>query len=92
MACYEATCHAIWLWKFISALKVVHSIHRPLNFLCDNSTVVYFSRSTSRFKHIDVKLFFVIEKVIEPLISVEHTPMTRMLADPLTKDLPIYVF
>ena len=23
VACYEATCHAIWLWNFISALKVV---------------------------------------------------------------------
>ena len=26
VACYEATCHAIWLRDFISDLKVVHSI------------------------------------------------------------------
>ena len=26
VACYEATCHAIWLRNFISALEVVHSI------------------------------------------------------------------
>ena len=25
VACYEATCHAIWLQNFISALEVVHS-------------------------------------------------------------------
>ena len=95
MACYEATSHAIWLWNFISALEVVHSISKPMKLLCDNSTVVSFSRntrSTSRSKNIDVKFFFVKEKVAESLISVEHMPMTSMLADPLTKGLPIYVF
>ena len=28
IVCYEATCHAIWLRNFISALEVVHSISR----------------------------------------------------------------
>ena len=59
VACYEATCHAIWLRNFISAL--VHSIPRPLKLFCDNSATVSFSRntrSTSRSKHIDVKFFF----------------------------------
>ena len=68
---------------------------RSLKLFDDNSAVVSFSRntrSTSRSKHIDVKLFFVKEKVVESLILVEHTPMNSMLADPLTKGLPIYVF
>ena len=39
-----------------------------------------------------MKFFFVKEKVVEFLISVEHTPMTSMLAEPLTKGLPICVF
>ena len=95
VACYEAICHAIWLRNFISALEVVHSISKPLKLFCDNSVAVYFSRntrSTSRSKHIDVKFFFVKEKVVESLISVEHTPTTSMLVDPLTKGLPICVF
>ena len=68
MACYEATCHAIWLRNFISSLEIVHSISRPLKLFCDNSATVYFSkntRSTSRSKHIDVKFFFVKEKAAE---------------------------
>ena len=88
MACYEATCHAIWLWNFISTFEVVHSISRPLKLFYDNSTVVSFSKNTrniSRSKHIDMKFFFVKEKVGEFLISVEHTLMTSMLANPLTK-------
>ena len=39
-----------------------------------------------------MKFFFVIEKVAESLISIEHMPMTSMLAGPLTKVLPICVF
>ena len=83
---YEATCHAIWLQNFISALKVVHSISRPLKLFCDNFAVVSLfrnTRSTSRTKHIEVSSFFVKEKVAESLISVEHMLMTSMLADPL---------
>ena len=78
MACYDATCHAIWLWNFISALEVVHSISRTLKLLCDNILAVSLSRntrSTSRSKHIDVKFFFVKEKVVESLLLVEHTPI-----------------
>ena len=66
MMCYEATCHAIWLRNFISALEVVHSIYKPLKLFCDNSAAVAFSRyirSTYRFKHIDVKFFCIKEKV-----------------------------
>ena len=95
MACYEATCHAIWLPNFISTLEVVHSISRPMKLFCDNLAVVSSSRntrSTSRSKHIDVKFFFMKEKVVESLISIEHTPTTSMLVDPLTKGLPIFVF
>ena len=95
VSCYEATCHIIWLQNVISTLEVVHSISRPLKLSCDNSTVVPFSknaRNTSRSKHIDVKFFFVKEKVVKSLISVEHMPTTSMLADPLTKSLTICMF
>ena len=37
VVCYEATCHAIWLLNFISALEVVHYISIPLKLSCDNS-------------------------------------------------------
>ena len=66
-----------------------------LKLFYDNSIAVSSSRntnSTSRSKHIDMMFFFVKEKVAQSFISVEHTTMTNMLADPLTKDLPICVF
>ena len=69
VVCYEVTCYATWLWSFISALEVVHSISRPLKLSCDNSATVSFSRntrSTSRSKYIDVKFFFVKAKLKSP--------------------------
>ena len=95
MARYEAICHAIWLRNFISALGVINFISKLLKLFCDNSSTVSFSRNTritSRSKHIDVKFFFVKEKVVESIIYIEHMPTTSMLVDPLTKDLPICVF
>ena len=95
MACYEACCHAIWMWNFISTLGVVDSISRPLKLFYDNSTTVAFSKntmSTSRSKHIDVKFYFVKEKVAESLTDIEHMSTKGMLANPLTKGLLIVVF
>ena len=95
MACYEAICHAIQLRNFISTLEVVHSISRSLKLLCDNSVAISFSRntrSTSLFKYIDFKFFFVKEKVAKSLISIEHMPIISLLVNPLTKGLPICVF
>ena len=66
VACYEVTCHGIWLQNFISTLEVIHSISRPLKLFFENSTAVSFSRntrSTSRSKHIDVKFFLLKRKL-----------------------------
>ena len=41
VSCFEATLHAVWLKSFISDLRVVDSIERPLRLYCDNSTVVF---------------------------------------------------
>lgn len=95
VACYEACCHAMWMRNIISALGVVDSISRPLKLFCDNSAAVAFSKNTrsiSRSKHIDVKFYFVKEKVAESLIDIEHMSTKSMLADPLTKGLPIIAF
>ncbi|RVW80418.1 Retrovirus-related Pol polyprotein from transposon TNT 1-94 [Vitis vinifera] len=95
VACYEACCHAMWMRNFVSDLGVVDSISRPLKLFCDNSAAVAFSKNTrsiSRSKHIDVKFYFVKEKVAESLIDIEHMSTKSMLADPLTKGLPIIAF
>ena len=65
VACYEAPCHAIRLWNFISTLEVVHSISIQLKLFYDNSSAISFfrnTRSTSCSKHIDEKFLFLLKR------------------------------
>ena len=58
VSCFEATLHGVWLKSFMSGLRVVDSISRPLKLYCDNFAVVFMAKnnkSESRSKHIDIK-------------------------------------
>ena len=95
VACYEATCHAIWLRNFVSGLHVIASIMRPLRIYCDNSVVVRFSKNNKIIggsKHIDIKYLVVREKVQNGAVSIKHIKNTLMLADPFIKGLPPKLF
>ena len=83
----------MWLQNFVYALGVVDSAMRSLNMYCDNSAAVSFSKntmSTCHSKHIDIKFYFVKGKVAEGIIDIENTPIANMLANLLTKGLPVW--
>ena len=95
VACYEASNHRIWLRNFVTGLKIMESIERPLKLYCDNKTVVLYSnnnRSSTKSKHIDIKFLVVKERVQSGQISIEHLGTNFMIVDPLTKGLPPKVF
>ena len=95
VACYEATCEAIWLRNFISSFEIAESITRSLTIYCDNITAISFSynnKSSAHTKHFDVKYWFVREKICEHQTHIEHIFTNRMLVDPLTKGLVIETF
>jgi len=88
IACYEATTHVIWLRNFVSGLKVINFISRPITIYCDNSTIVFFSKnnkSESQNKHIDIKYFIVREKVKEHKVLIKHISTRLMIVDLMTK-------
>ena len=41
VSCFEASSHGVWLKSFISGLRIVDSISRPLKLYCDNSAAVF---------------------------------------------------
>ena len=95
VACYEATCQAMWLKKLFFGFHIVESISKPLVIYCYNIATVHFSqnnRSATRSKHFDIKYLFVREKFWEFQTRIEYTATGHMLADPLTKGLPIGVY
>ena len=66
IACFEASNHRIWLRNFVTGLRIVDTIERPLKIFCDNnSTVLYsnYNRSSAMSKHIDIKFLIVKERV-----------------------------
>ncbi|RVW54330.1 Retrovirus-related Pol polyprotein from transposon TNT 1-94 [Vitis vinifera] len=95
VACYEASNQGIWLRNFVTGLRVLDGIERPLKIFCDNKSAVLYSnnnRSSTKSKYIDIKFLVVKEKVQSGQISIEHIGTNSMIADPLTKRLPPKVF
>ena len=91
VSCFEATSHGVWLKSFMSGLRVVDSISRPLKLYCDNFVVVFMAKSNkseSQSKHINIKYLAIRERVKEKKLVIEHVNIELMIADPLTKGMP----
>ena len=95
IACYEASNHGIWLRNFVTGLRIVDRIEKPLKLYCDNKSAVMYSynkKSSMKSKHIDIKLLVVKERVQSGQISIKHIGTKSMVADLLTKGLLPKVF
>jgi hypothetical protein len=95
VACYETVGQAMWLKKFVSGLRVVDSIERPLKLYCNNEPAMLYAhnnKKTKAAKHINIRFYVVKEKIQDHTISLEHISTKKMIADPLTKSLPPSVF
>ena len=92
---YEASNHGICLRNFVTRLRIVDGIERPLKLFCDNkSAMLYFNnnRSLVKSKHIDIKFLVVKERVQSDQVSIEHIGTNFMVVDPLTRGLSPKVF
>ena len=90
VACYEATIHALWLRNFISGLRVVDTISKPLKIYCDNSAAVFFSKNdkySRGAKYMELKYFAIKEEVQKQKVCIEHIRTDLMITDHLTKGL-----
>ena len=84
VACYEASNHGICLRNFVTRLRIMEGIERPLKLYCDNKSAVLYSnnnRSSSRSKHIDIKFLVMKERVQSEQISIEHIGTNSMIVD-----------
>ena len=82
IACYKASNHGIWLWNFITRLRIVDGIEKPLRINCDNKAVELYSknnRSSSKSKHIDIKFLVVKERVQSLQVSIEYLNTNSMM-------------
>ena len=69
VSCFEATLHGVWLKSFISGLRIMDSISKPLRMYCDNSAAVFMAKnnkSGNLNKHIDIK-YLAIRNVLKKI-------------------------
>jgi hypothetical protein len=95
LSCYMAVGQAIWLKKFVPRLRVVDTISKPLTLYCDNKSAVFFLsniKSNDAAKHINIKYFVVIDRVLNQTVEIKHISTKQMLVDLLMKGLAPNIF
>ncbi|BBG92832.1 transposable element gene [Prunus dulcis] len=95
LAVYEATSMAVWLKNFMSMLKIVDSIQRPIQLWNDNTAAVYFAQGNKRssgMRHLHLKFLSAKEKIRDGETALSHIGTDFMIADPLNKGCLIMFF
>jgi hypothetical protein len=81
--------YAIWANYFLKCLG--YDVPAIKLFQDNKSTITLAEKgwsSAGRTKHVDIKYFWIKEKIDEGLVKIEHLGTDDMLADVLTKALP----
>lgn len=89
MALAAATQEAIWLQQFFTEFWPTT---KPFEIFCDNRSAISLSGNDAyhaRTKHIDVKHHFLRQKIGDGTIKVTPISTDEMIADGMTKGLPI---
>ncbi|KAG8485720.1 hypothetical protein CXB51_019072 [Gossypium anomalum] len=83
----------VWLESLLSELHVAPS--KKATIWCDNSRAVAVSANSllhSKFKHVELDLFFVREKIAAGKLDVRHVPAQDQVANIFTKPLSASLF
>ncbi|KAJ9546970.1 hypothetical protein OSB04_019513 [Centaurea solstitialis] len=90
IAASDAAKEAVWLRTFISDLRVVASISRPVDIYCDNSGAVTQAkepREHHKSRHVLRKYHLIREIIGRGDVRICKIPTDENVADPLTKPL-----
>ncbi|KAJ9552655.1 hypothetical protein OSB04_016700 [Centaurea solstitialis] len=90
IAASDAAKEAVWLRNFISDLRVIASISRPIDIYCDNSGAVAQAkepREHHKSRHVLRKYHLIREIIGRGDVRICKIPTDENVADPLTKPL-----
>ncbi|KAJ9557023.1 hypothetical protein OSB04_011637 [Centaurea solstitialis] len=90
IAASDAAKEAVWLRNFLSDLRVVASISRPIDIFCDNSGAVAQAkepREHHKSRHVLRKYHLIREIIGRGDVRICKIPTEHNVADPLTKPL-----
>ncbi|KAJ9567714.1 hypothetical protein OSB04_003680 [Centaurea solstitialis] len=90
IAASDAAKEAVWLRNFLSDLRVVASVSRPIDILCDNSGAVAQAkepREHHKSRHVLRKYHLIRDIIGRGDVRICKIPTEENVADPLTKPL-----
>ncbi|KAJ9565872.1 hypothetical protein OSB04_001838 [Centaurea solstitialis] len=90
IAASDAAKEAVWLRNFLSDLRVVASVSRPIDIFCDNSRAVAQAkepREHHKSRHVLRKYHLIREIIGRGDVRICKIPTEENVADPLTKPL-----
>lgn len=93
VALSEARQEAIWLMRILDDCKIKFNL--PMRIFEDNQSVLKMieeEKLSNRTKHIDTRYYFVKDFIKNGFIACSYCPTQDMLADLLTKPLPLPKF
>lgn len=82
VSCFEPTSHGVWSKSFISRLKIIYSISRPLKIFGDNWSAIFMAKSNKsgrRRKHINIKYLSIRERVKDKIMIIEYINIDLMI-------------
>ena len=85
----------MWLWKFITKLRVTPSIDGPILLYCDSSSAIALvkePKSHHHTKHVLCRYHLVREIVNRDDVEIQKINRKKNLVDPFTKALGIKEF
>ncbi|KAG8472493.1 hypothetical protein CXB51_034175 [Gossypium anomalum] len=89
----NATAEMVWLQSLLSELSI--PVQKKSLIWCDSSAAVAVAGNPvmhSKFKHVELDIFFVREKVAAGALQVGHVSSADQVADVLTKTLSVLLF
>uniref|UniRef100_A0A803P722 Reverse transcriptase Ty1/copia-type domain-containing protein n=1 Tax=Cannabis sativa TaxID=3483 RepID=A0A803P722_CANSA len=94
---FQSLAHTVtkltWLHSLLTELHL--TLPRPPIVWCDNLSTILLTANPilhARTKHIELDLYFVLEKILLHLVQVKHVPTIDQVADGLTKSISSQLF
>ena len=95
VACCLAAQEAIWLRNFLQDLSLIPRVDDPIEIWCDNTAAIQYAKDPKFYrksKHIKRRYHFVRNAIKLKEVVVKFLSTNKMIADPVTKSTPKYVF
>ena len=94
IACSTTTTHVVWIKRFLNDLDL-NLIDGPVGIYCDNQAAISLINSganNSKGRHIEIQYHYIHDIIQKEEIEVSYIPTSDMIADPMTKGIPIEKF